>query len=103
MPETYKEGDILQNDAGQRIVLRNNQWVPYTAQSSFQAGAMQKRPGGPILSGPEQQHPIRAIPPAILRSFGIDPAVVESASSFPEALKSGFGGAANELGEQAFE
>lgn len=25
----YKEGDVLTNDAGEKIILRNNQWVPY--------------------------------------------------------------------------
>lgn len=38
MPDTYKEGDILQNDQGQKIVLRNNQWMPVPKAGAIQRG-----------------------------------------------------------------
>jgi hypothetical protein len=101
MPDTYKEGDILQNDQGQKIVLRNNQWVPALAQ--FAPGSMQKKPGGPVLDAFQQEHPLRAIPPTILQSFGIDPAQVEGAKSYLDALKSAGGNAVDAAGEQMFE
>jgi len=66
-------------------------------------GAIQKAPGGPIMSGFQQEHPIRAIPPTILKSFGIDPSDVENAHSYADALKSGFGGAASDVGEGMLE
>jgi hypothetical protein len=104
MPKTYKEGDVLQNDKGQKIVLRNNQWVPAPPQTpQMMPGSMQTKPGGPILNAFQQQHPIRAIPSTILQSFGIDPEKVESAKSTVDALKSGAGQTTDVMGEQMFE
>jgi hypothetical protein len=101
MPDTYKEGDILQNDQGQKIILRNNQWTPYTQQ--YGPGMIQMKPGGPVVNAFQQEHPLRAIPPTILQSFGIDPQKVEEAHSTLDAMKSAGGQLADETGEQMFE
>ncbi len=67
------------------------------------AGLMQTKPGGPLLGGFQQEHPLRAIPPTILQSFGIDPAQVEGAKGYLDALKIAGGEATSEAGEQMFE
>lgn len=86
------------------VGLKNGQWVPVTSgPQSFAPGSIQTEPGGPILSGFQQEHPLRAIPATILQSFGIDPAQVEGAHSTLDALKSAGGQATNEMGEQMFE
>lgn len=89
---------------GQMVGLKNGQWTPISSTpQSFAPGSIQTKPGGPILSGFQQEHPLRAIPATILQSFGIDPAQVEGANSTLDALKSAGGQATNEMGEQAFE
>jgi len=89
---------------GQMIGLKDGQWIPVPAGSeSFPTGSMQTKPGGPILSGFQQEHPLRAIPATILQSFGIDPQKIEEAPTLIEALKSGGGQATNEMGESMFE
>ena len=88
---------------GQMIGLKNGQWIPVPSAQSFATGALQTKPGGPILSGPQQEHPLRAIPATILQSFGIDPAQVEGAKTYLDAVKGAGTGAADEMGEQMFE
>lgn len=89
---------------GQMIGLKNGQWIPVSsAPQSFAPGSIQTRPGGPILNAFQQEHPLRAIPPTILQSFGIDPEQVEGAKSTLDALKYAGGQVPNEMGEQMFE
>lgn len=77
---------------------------PFTATiPQFAPGAMQTKPGGPVLDAFQQQHPLRAIPPTILQSFGIDPAKIEGAKTSIDALKSGGSQMADAAGEQMFE
>lgn len=93
---------IAQYPDGRQVGWDGTKWVPITTQS-FPTGALQTKPGGPILNAFQEEHPLRAIPATILQSFGIDPAKIESAQSTIDALKSGGNQAVDAAGEQMFE
>ena len=65
--------------------------IAQTFQEQFPTGAMQTKPGGPILNASQQEHPLRAIPRTFLESFGIDADAVENAKSTIDAME-GAGG-----------
>jgi hypothetical protein len=91
---------FAQDDKGtNRFGWDGKAWVDLAAQP----GAMQTKPGGPILNATQQQHPIRAIPRTILESFGIDADKVEQADSFSSAATGAAGDVANNMGESMFE
>lgn len=100
MADTYQY--VAKDASGQpKYGWDGQKWVSIAQQIA--PGSIQKKPGGPILSGFQEEHPLRAIPATILQSFGIDPAKVEGAKSTIDALKYAGGQVPNEIGEQMFE
>ena len=76
--------------------------IAQTFQEQFPTGAMQTKPGGPILNASQQEHPLRAIPRTFLESFGIDADAVENAKSTIDAMEGAGGDVANSVGEGMF-